>query len=163
MVPKSETAKRSMYNDMVKNGIIIGLNEDSPRGEKVREQYLEKMGLEGFETEQSVQAKRAQWENENMMQGIPAHVSKYDVTPVHMGTHLTTYLSPEFQERATPEQRQLFDTHMQEHEMAEQQKQEQAQMQAMAAQGMLPPGAPPPEGPPPEGPPAMPDQGQMVA
>jgi len=158
MVPKSETAKRSMYNDMVKNGIIIGLNEDSPRGEKVREQYLEKMGLEGFETEQSVQAKRAQWENENMMQGIPAHVSKYDVTPVHMGTHLTTYLSPEFQERATPEQRQLFETHMQEHEMAEQQKQEQSQMQAMAAQGMLPPGAPPPEGPP-----AMPDQGQMVA
>ena len=145
MIPKSKQAQNQVFMDLAKQGGLgPAIMEDSPRGEKLRTQLMEKLDLEPLESEEATELKKAKWENERIMKGEPVQVSPYDVAPIHLPCHIQKIQDPVFLENSTPEQFAALQAHIQEHKMAEQQKMMAQQAQAMAAQG-IPPGMPAPQ------------------
>lgn len=142
MIPKSELAKRDMYKNLAKEGLLGPITEPSPQGARLRAQMLERLGEKPFETEESVELKKAKWENDRIMQGLPVEVSEYDIAAIHLPCHIGELQSPVFLEKASDEQKIAFDDHIKQHK------------EKMAAQAPAPPQGMPPEGampPPPQG------------
>lgn len=160
MIPKSQTVKNEGYKELAQAGALSPyLMEDSPRGEKIRNQVQEKMGLEPLESEESSDYKKAKWENVRLMRGEPVMVEKHDNAMIHLPIHIAKRQDPKFLETATEEQIAALDAHIDEHEAIEQEKQ-MAQMQEQAAAAGLPVGGPM-EGVAPEG--AQPPMPQELA
>lgn len=149
MIPKSDAAKVSSYMDVSKQGLLgPNLMAPTPAGDKARSQLLEKMGLEPLDTDDSVELKKAKWENSRMLQGQPAEVSPYDQSIIHLPSHISQIQDPDFLEKATPEIYDLFAQHIQEHkdadlQMQQEQMNQQAMMQQQAMMAAQSNGAPP--------------------
>lgn len=141
MIPKSEAAKKDLYEKFADKGLFPFLEEDSPRGLESREQLLEKFGERGLETSESVHVKKAKWENDRIMQGQPPALDRLDNDAAHLQCHSSKKLDPLFIERADPQIVMMMDQHIAEHE---------AQMAAKSAPppvpGPVPTDMPPPEG-----------------
>lgn len=142
MIPKSEAAKKDLYEKWADKGILGPIAEDSPRGAELRNKLLEKFGEDGLDTMESVHVKKAKWENDRIMQGKPVEVSKFDVGPIHLECHKSEFLDPLFLERADENQVAMFTQHIEEHEAIEQEKSMQAQQAQMQAQLAANPNAP---------------------
>lgn len=143
MIPKSQAVKNDGYKELAQaNALSPYMMEDSPRGEKIRQQVMEKMGLEPLDSEESSDYKKAKWENVRMMRGEPVMVERYDNAAVHLPIHIAKRQDPRFLESATEEQINTLDNHIAEHEAIEQQKQ-MAQMPQDPSQMVAPEGMPP--------------------
>lgn len=152
MIPKSEAVKRRMYTDMAQTGAFgPALGEDSPRGQRMRDELISKLNIDPLKTDESIEVKKANWENGNMERETPMPISDYDVHEIHIAIHKSKRQDPDFIEAATEEQLVAFDTHIQEHEQILAQQQEQAMMEQAAMGG--------PEGAPPMGPEGIPAEG----
>lgn len=145
-IPKSKIVEAQTYMDLAKQGALgPAVVEDSPRGEKYRSQLLEKIGLEPLDSEESVELKKAKWENDRIIKGAPVEVSPYDNPSIHLPCHISRIQDPKFLEMATDEMKVALDDHIKAHQQA----------QAMAAQAQM---APPMQGPPPMAPKGPPMQ-----
>ncbi len=151
MIPKSDTAKKEIYKDLAKNGLLGPIAEDSPRGAKLREQLLERLGEQPFDSEESIEVKKAKWENDRILRGEKVEVSPYDVHPIHQACHKVKIQDPHFLETATDQVKVALDDHLKAHDAAEAEKAAMAQAQAAgmppAGPEGQPVGAPPPEAP----------------
>lgn len=158
MIPKSELAKKDLYKEMAKEGLLGPITDPTPQGAKLREQMLERLGEKPFDSEEGVEVKKAKWENDRMMQGLPVEVSQYDIDAIHLPCHVGELQSPTFLEKASDEQKIAFDNHIQEHKA----KQAQAMAAMQPPPGVVPEGGP--EAPiPPELPPEAVPQGMTPA
>lgn len=134
-IPKSDFAKSEKYMELAKEGALgPAIVEDSPRGEKYRSQLLEKIGLEALDSEESVELKKAKWENDRCLKGLPVEVSPYDNPQIHLPCHIAKIQDPKFLETASDQQKVELDNHIKEHQMIEAQKAQQQAMQQMAMQ-----------------------------
>jgi hypothetical protein len=130
MIPKSEQSKSESLLKLVQSGFFGNLlAEDTPKSQAVRTQILEQLGLEPLLTEESVDMKKANWENESMSLGQPMPVSPRDIGPIHIQCHRELLQNPMFIENANPQLVQLVEMHLQEHEQIESQKGQQAEAQ----------------------------------
>lgn len=157
MIPKSQKAKNASYQSLAEGGFLHpALGEDSPRGEKLRSEMMEKMELEPLESEESSDFKKAKWENDRIFQGQEPLLSEFDIAAIHIPCHIALFQDPKFIEEATDEQKSALYDHIQAHK---QQEAEKAQQEALSAQ----PPQEPMMNPSMQGPPQMsPDQGAMV-
>lgn len=135
MIPKSEVSKREGYKEVMNGPYLPFLQDPSPKGEELRAQLMEKMNLEPLKSEGSTEIKKAEWENQRILKGLPVEVSPYDIGPIHLPCHKAQIQDPKFLETAPDEVKAALDSHIQEHEMVEQQK-AQAEMDAQMAQQM---------------------------
>ncbi len=150
MIPRSESVKTQQYQDLAKGGALgPAFTEDSPRGERLREQLMEKMGLDPLESDEATELKKAKWENERILKGLPVEVSEYDVTPIHLSVHIAKIQEPHFLETATDQIKLALDQHIQQHKQEDLNKQMQAQAQMAPPGGGMPPGIQAPPGAPP--------------
>lgn len=143
MIPKSEVAKNDLYQTIIKEGILAQkLQEDSPRGEKLVAHLFEKMGLDKLPTEANNETKKAEWENQRILLGLPVEVSEYDVGAVHLQCHVGLIQNPDFLEGATDEQKLALQAHIDEHNQAEAEKMAEQQEQMLQQQLLtgVPPG-----------------------
>lgn len=133
MIPKSEQSKSEAILDLVKSGFFgPALQEDSPNSQTIREQILEQLGLEPLLTEESVDMKKAKWENERIILGQPVQISPRDIGPIHIQCHKELAQNPDFLENAPQQVQMALDEHLTMHEQMEQQKMMQAQAQQKA-------------------------------
>lgn len=133
MIPKSERAKREMYMELVKGPYAAFIGEDTPRGAELRNELMDKLGEKGFETAESMDVKKAKWENERMKKGLPPSLDPDDNDQIHLLCHGNDMKDPKYLERATPEIKKFYQQHVAGH------KQQAAQKQQQAMQGMKPP------------------------
>lgn len=134
MIPKSDVSRREGYKEVMNGPFQPLLQDPSPKGEKLRSQLMEKMGLDALETDESVELKKAKWENDRMLKGVPVEVSQFDVSPIHLPCHIAQVQEPKFLETAPPEVVQQFYAHIEEHQALDAQRAEQAKQQAMNEQ-----------------------------
>lgn len=132
-IPKSKVTEAQTYMDLAKAGALgPAVMEDSPRGEKYRTQLLEKLGLEPLDSEEAMDLKKAKWENDRAIKGLPIEVSAYDKPEIHLPCHIGKIQDPKFLEAASDQQKIALDNHIKEHQAIEAQKAQAAQMQQMA-------------------------------
>lgn len=144
MIPKSIYKQNETYIEMIKNNVFGAVNEDSPRGQKLRDQLIEKMGLDPIDSPESTEEKKAKWENERIVTGEPVEVGEFDKDDIHMFCHIAQLQDPTFLENATDDQKMMLYQHIKEHQqkvqmaqMQAQQEQEQNMMRQMAMQQSL--------------------------
>ncbi len=118
MTPKSEAAKRDMYRELAKEGLLGPIVEDSPKGAELREKLLEKLGEKGLETLENVHVKKARWENDRVSQEQPIEVDPLDNDAIHIEIHTSKLLDPIFLENATPQMIQSEREHIDGHQQA---------------------------------------------
>lgn len=148
MIPKSQKFRKDLFLELAKGPFAQFLVEDSPRGEKIRSQFLKKMGEEGLETPESADEKKAEWENDRMMRGEPVEVWEEDIGPIHLMCHISHAKDPKFLERASDQVKAAFMNHITQHKMVDAQKMQVQQMQMLQQQSLqAQASAPPPEGP----------------
>ncbi len=123
MIPKSEKSKRDMYSEFAKGGLLGPVQEDSPRGARLRKELLERFGETGFEIEDSADVDKADWENTRMMKGMPVEVWEEDNDPIHLSCHIEKMKNPKFLERASNQIKEAFFQHIQAHKQSAAQKQ----------------------------------------
>lgn len=131
MIPKSQKFRKDLFMELAKGPFAQFLTEDSPRGETLRAQFLERMGAEGLDTPESADEKKAKWENERMIRGEPVEVWEEDIGPIHLSCHITQAKDPKFLERASDEVKQAYMMHIEQHKMIDAQKAATQQMQMM--------------------------------
>lgn len=135
MLPKSELTKREMYDKWAKDGLLGPITEPTPAGAKLRSQLLERFGEKPLESEESVELKKAKWENDRVKQGLPVEVSPYDKAEIHLPCHIGEIQDPNYLEKATDEQKLALDDHIKAHQQVEAEKaQAQMMQQAQMAQ-----------------------------
>lgn len=144
-VTKLQAAKKQELREAAQSGV---LNLADPRN---RRQYMEDMGIQGYDSDIGPDQKRAEWENSVLddTQNNPTNkpiVLDWDNHAVHIQCHEQRMKEPSWME-LPPETQQAYMLHRQQHETAIQQAMMLANMQAMASgqpvQGP-PPGAQPP-------------------
>lgn len=149
MLGKSKVAEREIYKELLgSGGLSPVMAEDSPRGNKLRTELAEKMGVSPLEVEETNEVKKAKWENQRLMKLLPTPVGEFDIHAIHLPEHKIEIQNPSFLESATPEQMASLTQHIYEHMAAEEQAmmmEQQKQMQQAMMQG-LPAGAPAPDG-----------------
>lgn len=144
-IPKNQSVKKKSYMDLIQTGILgPGLVEDSPRGQKMRDDLVKKLELEPLENEQSVELKKALWENGNMGIGQQVPIDDLDDHIIHIACHKTQVQDPNFRESKDPQIIDIMKKHIAEHQQqldlqaqeedAAQQKQLTAQQTAMDQQ-----------------------------
>lgn len=159
MIPKSEQAKSEALLDLInKNFFGPILQDDSPKAQAIREQVLEQLGLEPLLTEESVDMKKAKWENERMLLMQPVEVSPRDINPIHISVHRELLQNPDFLENASDKIKVAVDDHLTAHEQAQAKidLQNQQMQQQQAAQEQMIKSSPPIQAP------QMPDQGMAL-
>lgn len=104
----------------------------------MRKELLSKFGEKGFEIDQAADVDKAYWENERMIKMLPPEFWEDDDHELHLSCHISKVKDPKFLDRASPEVKQAYLMHIQEHKMflQQQQMQQQAQMQEQQAEGM---------------------------
>lgn len=137
-VPKLLSARRARLMEAAQTG---ALQLEIPEN---RMQFLEELGLPGFDQDVSPDVKRAEWENDSMDDIIsspdrPPVVLNVDDHKIHLDIHARRMKEPSFM--SLPEQVQdIYMKHIEEHqEMIEQEQ----QMREMAAQAGAAQPAPP--------------------
>lgn len=141
-VTKLQAAKKQELREAAQSGV---LNLADPRN---RRQYLEDMGIQGYDSDIGPDQKRAEQENSILddLQNNPTKhpvVLEWDNHDVHLQVLESRMKEPSWLELPPPVQ-QAYMQHREQHKQMQQQMQMQAQMQAMAA-GMSPQ---PPQGAP---------------
>lgn len=145
-VTKLQAAKKQELREAAQSGV---LNLADPRN---RRQYMEDMGIKGYDSDIGPDQKRAEWENsilddtQNNPMNTPI-VLDWDNHAIHMQCHEQRMKEPSWME-LPPATQQAYMQHRQQHEMMMQQMLMMQQMQA-AASGQAP-GAPPPQAQPPQ-------------
>jgi hypothetical protein len=145
-VTKLQAAKKQELREAAQSGV---LNLADPRN---RRQYMEDMGISGYDSDIGPDQKRAEWENsildntQNDPQNQPV-VLDWDNHAVHMQTHEQRMKEVSWMELPMQTQ-QAYMAHRQAHEQAMQQ-QAQIQMMQAAAHGQPPQGPPQGSAPPP--------------
>lgn len=144
-VTKLQAAKKQELREAAQSGV---LNLADPRN---RRQYMEDMGIQGYDADIGPDQKRAEWENSVLddIQNNPTNppvVLDWDNHAVHIQTHEQRMKEPSWME-LPPATQMAYMQHRQQHEQAIQQAMQLQQMQAMAS-GMPPGGAPPGAQPP---------------
>jgi len=138
MIPKSEIARRELYEKLGEKGLLGPLNAPGPEGMKLRNQMLERIGEKALETDDAIEIKKAKWENERIKQGKPVELSPYDNNAIHLVIHKMDIQNPKFLETADDVVKEKLDDHIKETQAAvqkaeqakEQKEMQKAQMQA---------------------------------
>lgn len=136
MLPRSEKVKQDTLLDLMKQGALGPVNEDSPRGSVLRQKLIKVLDIHDLELEDSKDVEKAQWENARIESGLLPDFQPYDNHAVHAYIISSKMKDPLFIERASPEVKQLAIEHLQQHQMAQQQNQQQAQQAQIQAQQM---------------------------
>jgi hypothetical protein len=146
MIPKSEKFRRELYKEFAIEGILGPVNEDSPRGARLRNELLSKFGEKGFGSEINADIEKAQWENERMKRGLPVEVWDKDNHDIHLSELYSEMKRPKFLETASDAVKSAYQSHADEHEaMKQQMAMEQIAQQVLTpeseamAQGGIPP------------------------
>lgn len=134
MIPKSDVSKREGYKEVMNGPFAPMLQDPSPKGDKLRSQLMEKMDLDPLDTEESVEIKKAKWENDRILKNLPVQVSPYDIGPVHLPCHISQIQDPKFLETAPEQVKMALDAHIQQHQAIENQKAAEAKQAAMQDQ-----------------------------
>lgn len=143
MIPKSEKFKKDTLKDLAMNGMLGPIQEESPRGVRLRKELLTRFGEDKFESEENTDVEKATWENDRIKKMQPPDLYEYDNHAIHLSIHTTMRKDPKFLERANPEIVQFLDAHIAETVQAMQPPMpDPAQMAAMAGQGIPPQGMP---------------------
>jgi len=142
MIPKSDTAKRDLYKELGKEGLLGNIKEDP----NLQSQMLERLGEKPFDNEQSTEVKKAKWENERIKKMQPVEVSPLDIDAIHLTVHVSDVQNPTFLENAEDQIKITADDHIQQHKQQMQEK-KMAQMPPPPPPGAE--GTPGPPGPPP--------------
>lgn len=143
-VTKLQAAKKQELREAAQSGV---LNLADPRN---RRQYLEDMGIQGYDSDIGPDQKRAEQEN-SILDDLSNNPNKkpivldWDNHDVHIQVHEGRMKEPSWME-LPPAVQQAYMQHRMEHEQMQQQKQMAANMAAMAAGQPAPQGgeAPPP-------------------
>lgn len=141
-IPKLEAAENAKLMELAPMGV---LNLENPKN---KAEFLERMGIIGFDSEYTKDAQRASWENDlidnlpNSPDNRPIRLET-DNDEIHISVHSERTKEPSFMSLPS-EVQQMYFQHIQEHQMAIEQREQMAQMQAMA---MGQPPQPPPPNP----------------
>lgn len=132
-VTKLQAARKQELREAAQAGV---LNLADPRN---RAEYLEQMGITGFDSDIGPDEKRAELENSQIdnLKNAPTKqpvVLDWDNDAIHMQVHEKRMKEPSWMELA-PEIQQAYMSHRQQHEQQMQRKMMLAQMQAIAAGG----------------------------
>lgn len=134
-LPRSIAGQQQMMMDLAKMGLLTEILQD-PIGKK---QFLDRMGLKGFDVGSEVDVKRAAWENEMMESGNFGNVQvlPFENHAIHIESHSGKVKEPKF--KTLPQDVQdFYIAHLAQHqELQQQQEINNAQKQALA-QGNLP-------------------------
>ena len=136
--PKLQAAKQAMLLEVAQTG---ALSLDQPAN---RSQFLQDLGIVGFDNDVGPDTKRAEWENDLLDDVMAAPhnqpvVLDVDNHQVHLDAHGLRMKQPSFMALPAPVQ-QAYMAHMQQHEKFIQMAQQQAMMQAaMSGQPAQPP------------------------
>lgn len=163
-IPKLQAAKQSLLME------LAGLNLLGLQNPNNRMEFLQEMGINGYDSDVGPDTKRATWENDLMdnikysPQNTPV-VLAVDNHAIHLEEHQNRMKSPTFMSQP-PEVQQAYMAHIQQHEQFQAMAQQAAMMQA-AAMGspamMGTPGGPQMAAPSPEaGKPPQQHQGQAA-
>jgi hypothetical protein len=130
-VTKLQAAKKQELREAAQSGV---LNLADPRN---RAEYMQQMGITGFDADIGPDQKRAEMENsqldnlQNMPQKQPI-VLQWDQDAIHIQVHEKRMKEASWLE-LPPATQQAYMQHWMQHQQAAQQKQQLANMQAMAA------------------------------
>ncbi len=134
-IPRSNAAKQQQLMDLAQTG-ILGDVINNPVN---KQEFLERLGVRGFDSDFEADVKRAQWENEMLENGMGNGVAvlPYENHTIHMQKHMNRMKEPNFM-KLDPVVQQMFIHHVEIHNMyLQQQMIQQAQQQALT-QGNLP-------------------------
>lgn len=139
-IPKLKSAEQALLQENAQLGV---LNLENPAN---RQEYLERQGIIGFDTDYSADVKRAEWENSLLddMETSPDNkpiLLVVDNHDIHIDRHSNRCKEPSFMSLPANVQKAYF-AHIQEHEDAKSQA-EQMQMMKSAMMGTPPPPAEP--------------------
>jgi hypothetical protein len=129
LMPKSQSLKAQTIFDALDQQLI---DVSDPVN---RQKLIEELGIgEAFDTAIGPDRRRAQKENAQMDEGMPAQMTPWEDKQVHLAEHLSRMKDPSFDSLSQASQ-QLYMMHMQETQQAisqEAQQQEQEQLQQTA-------------------------------
>lgn len=134
-IPRSNAAKTQQLQELAQSGVLGDLVNDP----LAKQQFLERMGVVGFDVNFEKDVKRAQWENEMLDNGNLNGISilEFENHQIHKQLHTNRVKEPAFL-KMPPDVQQGYLQHIQQHDMYLQQQQlQQAQQQALM-QGNLP-------------------------
>lgn len=134
MIPRSEKATRELFKEFAAQGLLGPVQEDSPRGAKLRKELLGKFGEKGFEVDEAADVDKAYWENDRMVKKLPVEVWEEDQHEIHLSCHISKAKEPKFLERADDLTKQAFEAHIAEHKQFLQMQRMQMQQQQLQAQ-----------------------------
>lgn len=131
-IPKLQASKQAVLTEQAQLGI---LNLQDPTN---REEYLQALGISGFDSDIGPDKKRAEWENDLMDNVKYSPMNKpvvlaIDRHEIHIDTHQNRMKSPTFMSMP-PEVQQAYMMHLQEHEQFQAMAQQAAMLQAQAMQ-----------------------------
>lgn len=141
MIPRSEKATRELYKEAAREGLLGPLAEDSPRGAKLRKEWLSKFGEKGFEVDTAADIDKAYDENERMIKGLPPVFWIEDDHAIHLSCHISKMKEPKFYNRSSEEVKAAYLQHIMEHKQAQQAQmmQQQPIEQPLQLEGAAPP------------------------
>lgn len=129
-IPKLQAAEQSMLMEVAQTG-ALGLDLPANRAE-----FLQRLGIIGFDSDYGPDAKRASWENDlldnlhNSPDNKPV-VLMADVHQIHIDQHQLRMKEPSFMSLSLDIQ-QAYMMHVEQHQQMIEQAQQQQMMQAMA-------------------------------
>lgn len=131
-IPKLKAAEHALMLELAPLG-VLGLEQPANRKE-----FLERMGLNGFDAEYSKDVSRAEWENDlldNLINSPDNHpvVLQTDNHQVHISTHSDRTKEPSFMSLPFQIQQAYFQ-HIMQHEQDQMQQQQMQMMQAASMQ-----------------------------
>lgn len=142
MIPKSEITQRETYKELAKDGLLGPMKDPTPEGAKLRNQMLERLGESPFDTEETIEVKKAKWENQRMKDGMPVEVSPYDIGPIHRSIHVGELQDPFFLENADDKVKIAYDDHIKAHDEMDASKQPPQPMLDKDGKPIVPQGMP---------------------
>jgi hypothetical protein len=116
MIPKQETARRELLKELAGLGVFPALQEPSPRGAKVRKEFLSKFGEKGFDEEENSDLEKASWEDDQIKAGKEPAPWEKDNHEIHLACHISEAKKPEFIEQASEEVKAMLLEHIAWHE-----------------------------------------------
>lgn len=141
-IPQLKAAEQAKLLELAQLGV---LNLQNPAN---RNEFLDRFGIKGFDTDYSKDAKRAEDENENMdnlindPQNKPVVLPMVDNHQIHIAVHTDRMKEPAYLSMP-PEVQQMYMQHVAQHQQLLDQQQQQQQMMAMMS-GQPPQQAPNP-------------------
>lgn len=134
-IPRSNAAQQQQLMELATTGVLGDLINDPLN----KQNFLERLGVKGFDTNYEVDVKRAKWENEMLDNGNFANVMilPFENHQIHAQIHGNRMKEPSFMSLPDDIKNGYMQHAMQTFEILNQQQMQAAQQQAMA-QGNLP-------------------------